>query len=36
MTGADVTTLLGFLTGGLLVGLVGHWFDLVALIVRRG
>lgn len=37
MTGDELGTLLSFLTGGLLVGLVGRWLDLlVAYVKGRG
>lgn len=36
MTADDVAVLAGFLTGGLLVGLVGHWIDLVTSYIRKG
>lgn len=36
MTSEEVVAVLGFLTGGLLVGIVGHWFDLVTSFIKRG
>lgn len=34
MTSDELTTLVGFLCGGLLLGIVGHWLDLVTAYVR--
>lgn len=34
MTDAELVTLLGFLTSGLLVGTVGHWLDMLVTFVR--
>lgn len=35
MTEAELTTLLGFLTGGLLAGVIGHWLDQLVAYVRK-
>lgn len=34
MTTDDWSTLVGFLCGGLLFGMVGHWLDLVTTYIR--
>lgn len=35
MTEAETVTLLGFLTGGLLVGIIGHWLDQFVAFIKR-
>jgi len=35
MTEAETTILLGFLTGGLLVGVIGHWLDQLVTFIRK-
>jgi len=36
VTTTETATLLGFLTGGLLVGSIGHWLDLLVAYIRKG
>lgn len=35
MTEHEVTVLLSFLTGGLLVGTIGSWLDLITNYIRK-
>lgn len=35
MTETELASLLGFLTGGLLVGIIGHWLDQLVSFIKR-
>lgn len=35
MTEPELVTLLSFLTGGLLVGTIGHWCDALVAYIRK-
>ena len=35
MTEPELGVILEFLTGGLLVGIIGHWLDVVVAYVRK-
>lgn len=35
MTDQELTVLMGFLTSGVLLGIIGHWIDQLAAYIRR-